>query len=175
MSEPVYLRALELEDIERTVRWHNDPELYLSLAGTFRYVSKSSERDWIEKKVAYSSTETNLAICESATDRHVGNIYLRNICWVARRGNMEVCIGEKDSRSKGYGKSAIMQLIQYAFDELGLQKICLSALSDNSNAKVLYEKCGFVTEGVLRRHVFKNGCFKDIISMGLHREPQGDL
>jgi diamine N-acetyltransferase len=43
----------------------------------------------------------------------------------------------------------------------------LLVLEDNKPAIKVYEKCGFVVEGRLRRHVFKNGKFKDVLFMGL--------
>lgn len=165
--EPVFLRALELDDLERTHKWHNDPDLYSSLTGTFRYVSMSAERKWIEKKAEFNDCEISLAICESKTKRHIGNIYLREISWIDRRAGLAIFIGEKDARSKGYGQSAVKQLVRYAFDELNLQKISLPVLVDNAVAQHIYEKCGFTIEGTLKRHVYKNGQFKDVLVMGI--------
>ncbi len=165
--EPVYLRALEIDDLERTHKWHNDPDLYSSLTNTFRYVSMNAERKWIEKKVEFNNCESNLAVCESNTKRHIGNIYLREISWVDRRAGLAIFIGEKDARSKGYGQSAIKQIVRYAFEELNLQKISLTVLAENTTARHVYEKCGFTVEGTLVRHVYKNGQFKDILCMAL--------
>ncbi len=35
MSDLVYLRSLELEDLEKVHKWHNDQDLYLTLMGLF--------------------------------------------------------------------------------------------------------------------------------------------
>jgi hypothetical protein len=35
MSDDVYLRALEISDLEQCHRWHNDMALYETLGGTF--------------------------------------------------------------------------------------------------------------------------------------------
>lgn len=167
--EPVYLRALELSDLERTHKWHNDPELYKMLGGTFRYTSRATEEDWLRRKQTYSVSvsEVNLAVCLAESLQHIGNIYLRNMDWVARNAELHIFIGEPDQRSKGYGEAAVRLLINYAFQDLGLLRLYLFVLEDNTPAMRVYEKCGFIVEGKLRRHAFKEGKFKDVLVMGI--------
>ena len=167
MSMPVYLRALEQSDLERTHRWHNDPKLYGSLTQPFRFVSTHAEATWLERRIAYSAEEVNLAICAVGTDEHVGNIYLRNIDWVARTAGLHIFIGDGEMRSRGYGGAAIRLLCDYAFGTLNLRKIHLRVLSDNEAALKAYERAGFISEGVLRAHVFKDGAYRDLVMMAL--------
>jgi RimJ/RimL family protein N-acetyltransferase len=164
--EPVYLRALELDDLDRTYKWHNDQELYRTLGGIFRYVSRATEEEWLRKKQAYDPQEVNLAICLTDNSQHIGNIYLRNINWIARHGEVHVFIGESGERSKGYGAVALRLMIEYAFHNLGLLRLYLFILEGNTSIK-LAEKFGFVLEGRLRKHAFKDGQFKDVLVVGL--------
>ena len=163
----VYLRALEIDDLERTHQWHNDPVLYQTLTGTFRYVSRAAEEAWLREKLKYTNQELNLAICLTGDSQHIGNIYLREIDWVARRAELSIFIGETKQRSKGYGQEALRLLIKYSFEDLGLLSLYLFVLEDNRPAIRLYEKGGFVIEGKLRQHAFKSGGFKDVLVMGL--------
>jgi len=48
----VFLRALEESDLERTHRWHNDPELYHALVDGCCFASEQAERDWVAKRVS---------------------------------------------------------------------------------------------------------------------------
>ena len=91
----VFLRALEEGDLERTCRWHNDPELYHTLVDGFRFVSEQAESDWLAKRVNCSQTEVNLAICLSPGKKHIGNIYLRPINLTFRNAVLGIFIGEK--------------------------------------------------------------------------------
>lgn len=166
MNEHTYLRALEVSDLEKCHKWHNDKSLYDTLVGPFRFVSKQAEHEWLNQKIAFSFNEVNLAICIKESDRHIGNIYLREINWIYRRAQLEIFIGDSEERSKGYGESAIRQLLSHAFFDLGLEKVHLRVLADNCTAIHVYEKCGFVVEGRLKNHVFKNGLWKDLIVMG---------
>ena len=143
------------------------------LGGTFRYVSRQATQTWLEKTIgysAYSSGDIKLAICVKDSNRHVGNIYLLQINWTARNARMEYFIGDPEERSKGFGQSALRQLVSYAFKELGLKRIYLGVLPENPAAIHIYEKLGFTVEGKLRSHVFKEGCRKDVIAMGICAE-----
>jgi RimJ/RimL family protein N-acetyltransferase len=167
MDEVVYLRSLEASDLENCYTWHNDSSLYEMLIGPFRFVSREAEQAWLGRRTAFSPSEINLAICIKESGKHIGNIYLREIDWIYRRGQMGIFIGENRERAKGYGKAAVRQLLSYAFFCLGLKKIFLSVLADNKIAIKLYEKCGFSVEGRLKNHVFKRGEWRDVIMMGL--------
>jgi RimJ/RimL family protein N-acetyltransferase len=165
--EDVYLRALEPSDLERTRKWHNDPALYETLVRPFRYVSEAAEEEWLRPKTAYSQTEIQLAICLRAGDRHIGNVHLTDVDWIARQACVGIFIGEEQDRAHGYGRQALRLLLRHAFGDLGLRRVYLTVLEDNHRALRVYEQCGFAIEGRLRRHAYKHGQFRDLIFMGL--------
>ncbi len=175
MKEPIYLRALEMSDLDRLHAWHNDKELYEMVGGSFRYTSKQATQTWLERKTAYAAhspvaDEINFAMCIRDTDKHIGDIYLRQINWISRNAELRIFIGDPDERSKGYGKSAIRQLLAYAFEEIGLKRVHLGVLTDNPRAEQSYKSIGFSVEGTLRSHVFKQGKWKDVLLMGICAE-----
>lgn len=165
--DDVYLRAIELSDIDRTQKWHNDRGLYGMLVSPFRYVSHAAEEEWIRRKAAYSQTEIQLAICLREGDRHIGNVHLTDIDWIARHAGLGIFIGDEEHWSKGYGRQAVRLILRHAFEDLGLHRVHLVVLEDNDRAIRAYEKCGFVVEGRLRRHAYKRGRFRDLILMGI--------
>jgi len=166
----IFLRALELDDLDRLHQWHNDPDLYNTLIGTFRCISRDAEEEWLRKRQSFSPNEINLAICLVSDSQHIGNIYLRNIDWISRHAELHVFIGDKQNRSQGFGQEAVRQIIIYAFNELGLHRLHLLVLAENLPAIHIYEKCGFHVEGRLRSHVYKAGEFKDVLFMGVSTE-----
>jgi diamine N-acetyltransferase len=163
----IYLRALDVSDLEKVFTWHNDSTLYEHLGGNFRWVSRSAEEEWIRRRCMYSSNEINLAICISDTHEHIGNIYLRDMDWVARHAELHIFIGAQTQRGHGYGEAAIRQVLAHAFEDLGLHRVFLYVLVSNEPAIHLYKKCGFIEEGRLRQHIFKKGCNEDVLIMGL--------
>jgi len=175
MEEAIYLRGLDMSDLDRMHAWHNDRELYEMHGGPFRFISRQATQTWLEQKTGYAAngptaTEVNLAMCVRGTDKHVGNIYLHQINWISRNAELRIFIGDPAERSKGYGKSAIRQLLSYAFRDLGLVKVHLGVLDDNPAARASYERIGFIAEGRLRKHAFKQGTWKDVVLMGILAE-----
>ena len=169
-GDPVYLRSLEMDDLPAIHKWHNDADLYASLTTPHHYVSRETVEQWLGKRTAFSATEVALAICLTASEEHIGNIYLKSIDWVAHHARLAVFIAEPTHRSKGYGEAAIRLIIRHAFGDLGLLRLHVTVLADNVAAVKTYEKCGFRVEGRLRRHAFKSGQFKDLLFMGLLRD-----
>jgi len=61
-------------------------------------------------------------------------------------------------------------MIDHAFHNLELRRIELGVLKNNIPAIKLYEKTGFVQEGMKRKSNYKNGKYLNLITMGLLRE-----
>ncbi len=66
---------------------------------------------------------------------------------VGELGHMLVA---SEHRGRGYGRLATNMLLQYAFDELGLQRVFLEVMEENQLAINLYQRCGLVIEKMLR-------------------------
>ena len=70
-------------------------------------------------------------------------------------------------RGKGVGSALLRAAIDWA-REAGAHKVALQHWPTNARAAALYEKFGFVEEGVLRRHYRrKNGALWDAVVRGL--------
>lgn len=76
-------------------------------------------------------------------------------------------IGNTADRGRGYGRQALELLIDYGFKTLDLHRIQLQVLEFNQAAIRLYEKAGFVREGVLREFLIREGRRYDLIMYGL--------
>ena len=163
----VFLRALDEGDLERTLRWHNDAELYSSLGDGFRFVSRAAEAEWLRRKSGFLADEVNLAICRTDSGEHIGNIYLRDINWVARRAVLHVFLGSGEQRGNGFGQQAVRLLLRHAFMDLNLNRVGLEVLASNAAAVHVYEKCGFSAEGRLRAFAVKQGVAHDVIAMSI--------
>jgi len=80
-----------------------------------------------------------------------------------------------DEQGKGYGRLVTKWMMNYGFLKYGLNKIYLYTDTDNNGAMKLYEKLGFVKEGIQRKHRFKNGSFKDKAAFGMLRSEWLDM
>jgi RimJ/RimL family protein N-acetyltransferase len=69
-------------------------------------------------------------------------------------------------REQGIGQALMKAALERA-REAGLTRVELTVRERNLRAKKLYEKFGFVVEGVKRRGVRVDGRYEDLICMGL--------
>jgi len=167
----VILRPIEISDVDYTHKWHSDPELYQTLVGPYRHVSLEVEKAWIANRVANSNEEVNRMICLEGQKAPIGLISVREIDWMARKAHLTgIFIGDAQHRSKGYGYQALCQMMQYCFDTLELNKVWTHILDDNQASIHIFVKCGFVIEGHLRQHTYKDGQYRDVVLVGLLAE-----
>jgi RimJ/RimL family protein N-acetyltransferase len=164
----VRLRARRLDDAERAVAWINDPEVARFLI--LRYPqSLEEEREWLRGTPRAGFHGVHLAI-ETLDGVHIGNIDLRNVQPENRTAELGVMIGDKRYWSQGYGSDAVRTLTRFAFQMMNLQRVHLQTYEYNVRAQSAFKKAGFKEEGRLRRHLYVDGRYWDVIVMGCLRE-----
>lgn len=71
--------------------------------------------------------------------------------------------------SQGIGSALMNTLMDLADNWLMLTRIELTVYPDNTKAIKLYEKFGFVTEGVMKYASIRHGAYADILMMARYR------
>ena len=165
MGERVYLRPLDSGDLERCLRWINDPVLRVNL-GRHRPMSRAMETEWLAGQYKGES-ELSFAVVLIDGDCHIGNVGLHGIDSKNRLAEFGILIGESDAWGQGYGTEAGRLMLAHSFDELGLHRVMLRVFPFNERAIRVYEKLGFREEGCLRDSLFQGGVFHDTILMSI--------
>lgn len=96
----------------------------------------------------------------------IGRIVLADIEEGFKAELWRIYIADKKLRGKGYGKEAMIAVMKYCFEKLGLERVYLDHYTGNPAAK-LYISLGFKYEGVLRSNCRKNGKLYDVHLMSL--------
>src|SRR5581483_953544 len=164
----VRLRAREPGDAERAHRWINDWEVARFLIARYP-VSLAAERAWVEHTPSPSFQSLPLAI-HTLEGVHIGNIDLRDIQPENRTAEIGIMIGEKEYWSRGYGADAVRTLARFAFRQMNLQRVHLRTYEYNERGQRAFQKAGMTVEGRLRRHIYMDGRYWDVILMGMLRE-----
>jgi RimJ/RimL family protein N-acetyltransferase len=169
-GERLYLRPLEVTDLELCQVWINDPEIRPYLSRAFP-ADRAGQRAWIEKQDRGDiRSGLALAIVLREGNRHIGNMGLHRINWIHRSAETGTLIGERDCWSQGYGSEAKLLLVEYAFNTLGLNRLSSRVLATNPRSLACQLKCGYVEEGRIRQAMFKDGQWVDEILLGLLAE-----
>jgi RimJ/RimL family protein N-acetyltransferase len=78
---------------------------------------------------------------------------------------LTVAIFDPEFRGAGVGSFAVRSLCDVAFGELRLRRVELGVYPDNTPAIKCYERCGFAREALLRRFVYHDGAWRDLLWM----------
>jgi RimJ/RimL family protein N-acetyltransferase len=167
-SERIYLRAAHIDDLQRNLRWFNDPGITRYLATGRFPIGEKQQREWHESRSA-SDKHVVFSICLAENDVHIGNCDLHDISLPDRNATIGIVIGERTQHNKGYGGEALRLLIDYAFNTLNLERLTLTMLDTNEPAKICYRRLGFVDEGRKRANRYRDGEWVDELVMGLLR------
>ncbi len=165
VGEKIYLRPVEMEDVNNYVMWLNDEEVrqFLSRITPFNSIR---EKEWVEN-LYKDDKSIILGIVVKESDKLIGNIGIHGISIPNRHAVLGIFIGDKSCWSKGYGTEALNLMLAHGFDQLSLHRIYLSVMSFNPRAIRAYEKAGFVKEGVYREHIYRNGKYHDLYMMSV--------
>jgi RimJ/RimL family protein N-acetyltransferase len=163
----VFLRAADREDIPRFVAWFNDWRTSRTLAMRAP-MSLAGEERWFEGMLERQGNGNYLFVaCLLENDRPIGNCGLHEIDLANGSAMLGIAIGHPDDRGKGYGTETLRALVGFGFDHIRLERIWLDVYAINPDARRVYERVGFVYEGTLRRAVYRQGQYVDVIRMAI--------
>lgn len=160
------------EEMAKTwARWMRDMDYYRPLDSDPPYLfSIKRMKEWEEKEL--EKPENNAFFFTIRTlpeEQMIGFIALWGISWTHGEAYVALGIGEPQYRSKGYGTEAMGLALQYAFEELNLQRVTLLVFEYNQRAIRSYEKSGFIREGTIRQAMRRDGRRWDWYLMGILR------
>lgn len=166
-GENIMLREYRWEDFDSIRSWVNDREITQFLSSLFLFPhTKNKTESYLKMMLEGSSDARGFVIANKENGEYIGQIDLIEIDWVSRKGTLGIVIGRKDYLGKGIGTEAISLLLNFAFNEMNLNKIDLTLSDYNKRGIRCYEKCGFVEEGRLREDFYTGGKYTDTIMMG---------
>ena len=100
----------------------------------------------------------------------IGFARLYHIEWTHGTGSLQIGLGDRNDRGKGYGTEALHMLLRYAFDELNLYRLAASTAEYNTGAIRFFERAGFVVEVRRRQAIQRDGKRWDAVLLGLLRD-----
>lgn len=163
------LRELAREDIEIINRWRNNPELIQLLGAPYRYIDISIDEMWYEGYLQNRDKEVRCSIIDDENTL-IGTISLVSIDSIRQSACLNIMIGDREKRGKGAGTYAIREMLNHGFYNLNLRRIELLVLEENMVARHLYEKIGFVQEGIMRDANYKAGKFVNMVMYSILKD-----
>ncbi len=169
IGERIELRRHARENYRLYGEWYGDPEIWRLTSWAASPLSPSAvERMFDEREL--SGTDDSFAIHLKGEEEPIGVISLMNISEANDSAELSVILGHPEDRHHGYGAEAIDTIVRYGFEELGLNRVALSAFDFNGEAIAAYEKLGFAVEGRYRQAIKRNSGFHDAILMSIVKD-----
>lgn len=150
----IRLRKLSANDYTTYHDWRNDMEVMETTSPQLDIYTLEETEQFISA-IAAQSTAKGYLIEYKETEQTVGIVSLINIDYKNRSAECIIDIGVKDVWGKGIGTAAISLILEYAFNELNLNRLYLQVFSFNERAIKLYEKMGFIHEGKFRQALYR--------------------
>lgn len=145
-------------------QWRNDVEVaQYDQSGFLRPMAYDEVSSWSERMVS------GLTFMVYDDEVAIGTCAFMMPDYRNRHAELAIVIGNKDYWSKGYGTAIMTQLLKWGFDGMNMNRLYLHVFADNTRAIGLYEKMGFVQEGVMREMIFREGRYIDLHCYGLLR------
>lgn len=171
IGERVRLRELRKTDIEAVKTYINDPEITRMLRSGIPFpLLEHEEEKWINSQSGLSTKSYSFAIETLDNQEFIGECGFTEIDWKNRHTDIGIFLGKDDHRGKGLGTEVLRLLVEFGFNELNLNKIKLGVFSYNKNAIKCYEKFGFITEGIFKDDLFRDGMYHNVIYMALFKK-----
>jgi diamine N-acetyltransferase len=163
--EGVLVRLISLgeEHLAKSLAWVNDPFIMATVLRVLP-VTWEDQKRWYEN-LRSDPSKRGYAIHWREDGRHIGNTGLYHIDRRHLRAEFWIYLGEPAYRGKGAAGEALTLMRTLAFEELGLERLYLHVGVDNRPARNLYNRHGFVEEGILRRHYVIEGRPVDVAVM----------
>ena len=166
-GERVWLRAWERDDLR--LRWETEqtPDATEARLRNWHEPPRSLAQLEAEFEARDADDETVVALVIVADERVIGDINLFEIDRRNRSARLGLSIWRAEDRNRGYGGDAVAAMVRWGFRELNLHRIELTVDPANARAIHVYEKLGFVREGLRREAHYAEGRFGDDLLMGL--------
>lgn len=170
-GDKVVLRAMRKDDLERYAEFQNDVETaLLGGSGAPSPVELARVEGRFEEHVRAARPDMAWFAIDAQGIGFIGQCLLHHFDETARKCELGITIGDRDYWGRGYGRDAVKLLLKYAFRLRNMERVWLSVSGTNERAIRAYRACGFTEEGRLRRHIWLDGAYDDLVYMGVLRD-----
>lgn len=161
VSENIYLRPIELKDLDFILKIENDENNWLISENDAPYSKKDIENyissiEGLEKDKQY-----RWIVCRKLDNKAIGAIDLFEYDSTQKRAGVGIIINE-EFRHQGHASESLKLICHYAFSDLGLIQLWANILENNLKSIRLFEKCDFLKSGVKKNWILDDTHWLDM-------------
>jgi putative acetyltransferase len=158
----VTIRPIRMEDAEDLLALANMPGVRWGTTRTGA-LTMMEQRRWLE---GFATSTNQYCLCAEVDGRVVGTVHLTGAAGPRTRHTAHLGMMVRDDHvGRGIGTALLVATLDLADKWVGFHRIELDVMVDNLLAIRLYEKHGFVREGIYRDKVLREGKYIDCYAM----------
>jgi ribosomal-protein-alanine N-acetyltransferase len=160
----VALRRLRARDAGPFAKAFRDDPLLGELIGADEDPTEHGVRRFIARQPGLRARGEflGLAVTDATARPFLGHVMLHTLAWRHRRAEIGYWLVPA-ARGRGIGRVAVSLLVDWAFEELELDRIEITTTPHNTAARGLAESLGFTAEGVLAARNLERGKRVDVL------------
>ncbi len=140
MGARIFLKLLVPEDVANLyLAWMQDQEVLRHTNTKAKAYTVEQLKDYVATKYA-SPNDFLLGIFLIDDNKHIGNIKIGNVNLADKSGDIGIIIGDKSIWGQGYATEAIALATDYAFSNLGINKIIAGMTKENIGSYKAFRK-----------------------------------
>lgn len=147
---------IEEQHLQQILDWRTSDQVTQFMYTELEY-NLDNQKKWLKK---ISADENGQYFLMEYRDELIGFISLTDIVWAHKRATWNFYIGNMKYAMLAGFLGAYMY--NYAFYELGLEKMNGEVMDINEGVRKLHSKQGAREVGVLEHHIYKNGVWHDV-------------
>lgn len=166
----INIRSFRLTDAYSIANNANDVEISQYTYLPFPYKVKDAE-DFINQcNINFvNKTDFEFGIENKANNMVIGIVSLMHVDFLNKNAEIGFWLGKKYWR-RGIAKEALKLLLNFAFHDLKLTRICAKVMHPNYRSIKLLESIGFKSDNILKMSALRNGNWLDQLIYSLRDE-----
>lgn len=164
-NDVILMKPVEEEDLEGllNLRWDADVMEHLR----HEPIGMQHQRQWFKNTM--NDVVLSIFLKQEGKLKLIGTTGLFNIDMRHQHATWKIRIAP-EAQGKGLGYKIFIMILDYAFDTLNIRKILGDHFAGNERVAAMKAKLGFVREGVLRKHWYHKGEYRDAEIYNLLKE-----
>ncbi|MFW9988751.1 MAG: GNAT family N-acetyltransferase [Candidatus Odinarchaeota archaeon] len=159
-GKEIYFTTQNSDHINLYAKWMNNPKVRV-FARWETPIRVEDIKKWLEPRNERFPNFIVFEIWHKKDKKPIGQCGLGWINWVSGWANVFLFIGEPEYWNKNIATEATELLVEYAFNELNLNKLRAGAAVENIGSWSVAEKVGFKFEGISKDNMYVNGRYHD--------------
>lgn len=151
--------------MQKVLEWRNSNRIRANMF-TDHCITCEEHQIWFDK---VNQSKSDIYKIFEFQGRPLGLVCFTNIDRKNNRCHWGFYLGE-ENLPKGTGLLMGYLGVKYAFEDLGIRKLCSEVFAFNISSIKFHKKLGFKEEGFFSKHVFKSGNYEDVILFALFDE-----